>query len=116
MRLAEHEEGRPERDVGKGVVGPEPGHLSEDVGGLRRLAALEEGLPQAAQGQPAAGADARGDGEESDRLLGTAGGQQLAAEVGVDPEVIAVRRLGPPQERDRPCHAGRGTRARRPAG
>ena len=56
MRLPEREEGRPERDVGEGVVGPEPGHLSEDVGGLRRLAALEQGLPQAASGPARCGA------------------------------------------------------------
>ena len=43
-----------------------------------RLAVLEQGLPQAGQGQLATGADARGDGEEPDRLLGTVGGQQLA--------------------------------------
>ena len=101
LRLPEREERRPERDVGEGVVGPEPRHLAEDVGGLRGLAAQEERLPEAAQGQPAPGPDARGDGEESDRLLGAARGHQLAPEVGVDPEVVAMRGLGPPEERDR---------------
>ena len=77
-RLPDREEGRPERDVRERVVGVEPDHLSEHVGGLRRLAALEEGRPQTSEGQSATGAYAHGDGEEPDGLLGTAGDQKLA--------------------------------------
>ena len=89
----------------------------------RRTSAASDGwplrrraFPRPLRASPLRGPDARGDGEEPDRLLGTAGGHQLAPEVGVDPEVIAVRRLGPPQERDRRVSPAEERERRRPAG
>ena len=98
--LAEPEQGGSERDVGKGIVGSEPDHLTKNLACLRRLAAAQQGPRQAAQGQAAAGTNTRRHVEVPDRLLGTTRDQELASEVGVDPEIIAVERLSPPQQPD----------------
>ena len=85
----------------EGVIGPESHQFAEDVRGLRGLAADKKSLPEAAQGDSALGPDARGDGEEPDCLVGTAAGHQFPSEIGIDPEIVAMRRLGTPEERDR---------------
>jgi hypothetical protein len=87
--------------MSKGVVGPEPDHLTKEVAGLRRLAAAQQGPRQAPQGQAAAWAHTRGNGEVPDCVLGTTRDQEFASQVGVHPKVVAVDRLGPPQDRDR---------------
>ena len=102
--------------MSEGVIGPESHQLAEDVRGLRGLAAQEKRLPEAAQGDSALGPDARGDGEEPDCLVGTAGSHQFPSEIGIDPEVVAMRRLGTAEERDRLFLSGRGMRARWPDG
>ena len=100
LNIARLEEHRAELDVSMGIVGPNRDQAAKRVGRFHDLTALAEGLAQAGQGEFAPRANTDRDAEEADRFLGLAGVHQLAAKVGVDPEVVGVRPLGATKQCD----------------